>query len=132
MHSLTHMPYLHKYMLRTQHICHITQHSTAQHNNYTDFFFFFKKKTMARMPKFYSPYGPRPKRSAQLIAVWMAILVFALAVTFYLTGREGGATLTPSYAGMGKVVDEVGKEKVKGEGERKDRFGGRRGAKMVP
>ncbi|KAI1799403.1 hypothetical protein F4811DRAFT_107296 [Daldinia bambusicola] len=83
---------------------------------------------MARMPKLYSPYGPRPKRSAQLIAIWMVILVFALVVTFYLTSREGGATMTPSYAGMRKVADEA----EKGKGKGKDRFGGRRWAKMVP
>ncbi|KAI2620236.1 hypothetical protein GGS26DRAFT_571630 [Hypomontagnella submonticulosa] len=63
---------------------------------------------MPRMPKMYSPYGPRPKRSAQLILIWMAILVVALVVTFYLTSRERDA----SYAGM-KLADEaVGKEPV--------------------
>ncbi|KAI1479471.1 hypothetical protein K445DRAFT_320438 [Daldinia sp. EC12] len=81
---------------------------------------------MARMPKLYSPYGPRPKRSAQLIAIWMVILVFALVVTFYLTSRERGVT----YAGM-KLTDGVGVEKVK-EAVEKDRLGGRRWAKMVP
>ncbi|KAI1649604.1 hypothetical protein F4815DRAFT_488714 [Daldinia loculata] len=77
---------------------------------------------MPKMPKLYSPYGPRPKRSAQLIAIWMVILVFALIVTFYLTSRERGAT-TSSYAGM-RLADEVGKEK--------DGVRGRRWAKVVP
>ena len=47
---------------------------------------------MARMPKFYSPYGPRPRRSAQLIAIWMAILVAALVATG-MTNREVAAEL---------------------------------------
>lgn len=49
-----------------------------------------------RVPKMYSPYGPRPRRSAQLILIWMAILVVALVATFYLTTRERGATTTSS------------------------------------
>ncbi|KAI0831609.1 hypothetical protein F5Y06DRAFT_301646 [Hypoxylon sp. FL0890] len=64
---------------------------------------------MPRMPKLYSPYGPRPKRSAQLILIWMVILVLALAATFYLTTRERGATDT-------RLVDEIDKIKEKAEG----------------
>ncbi|KAI0376150.1 hypothetical protein F5Y04DRAFT_267049 [Hypomontagnella monticulosa] len=71
---------------------------------------------MPRMPKMYSPYGPRPKRSAQLVLIWMAILVIALVVTFYLTSRERDA----SYAGM-KLADEARVEPV-----------GEKVAKMVP
>ncbi|KAI0131271.1 hypothetical protein F4814DRAFT_405445 [Daldinia grandis] len=82
---------------------------------------------MPKMPKLYSPYGPRPKRSAQLIAIWMVILVFALVVTFYLTGRERGATAS-SYAGM-RLADGVGTEKEK---EKEKGGGGRRWAKVVP
>ncbi|OTB05417.1 hypothetical protein M426DRAFT_319954 [Hypoxylon sp. CI-4A] len=63
---------------------------------------------MPRVPKIYSPYGPRPKRSAQLVLIWMVILVVALFVTFYLTRREAGPS---SYAGM-RLADEarLGKE----------------------
>ncbi|KAI1095457.1 hypothetical protein F5B19DRAFT_441684 [Rostrohypoxylon terebratum] len=53
---------------------------------------------MPRMPKFPSPYGPRPRRSAQLVIIWMVILVIALIVTFYLTSRERDAPA--SYAEM--------------------------------
>lgn len=59
-----------------------------------------------RMPQ-YSPYGPRPKRSAQLVVIWMVILVVALVVTFYLTTRERGAV--SSYEGM-RLVDKLNEE----------------------
>jgi hypothetical protein len=40
----------------------------------------------------FSPYGPRPKRSAQLVAIWMACFTFILFVTWYLTTRHGEST----------------------------------------
>ncbi|KAI1765821.1 hypothetical protein GGR53DRAFT_488436 [Hypoxylon sp. FL1150] len=69
-----------------------------------------------RVPKIYSPYGPRPRRSAQLILIWMAILVVALVATFYLTTRERGAITTTGVSPL-KVPDAKandGKEKVEG------------------
>ncbi|KAI1101896.1 hypothetical protein F4804DRAFT_314571 [Jackrogersella minutella] len=81
---------------------------------------------MSRLPKLYSPYGPRPKRSAQLVLIWMAILVVALIITFYLTTRERG--VTSSYAGM-RLHDEV--EKMGGT-EPAVGVGGEKMAKMVP
>ncbi|KAI1193175.1 hypothetical protein F5X97DRAFT_50471 [Nemania serpens] len=43
---------------------------------------------MPRALKF-SPYGPRPRRSARLVLVWTLVLVLILALTFYLTSRDG-------------------------------------------
>ncbi|KAI1139665.1 hypothetical protein F5Y05DRAFT_329528 [Hypoxylon sp. FL0543] len=65
---------------------------------------------MPRMPKIYSPYGPRPKRSAQLVLIWMVILVLALVATFYLTTRERGLTADT------RLVDEIDKIKEQAEG----------------
>ncbi|OTA65266.1 hypothetical protein K449DRAFT_392385 [Hypoxylon sp. EC38] len=79
---------------------------------------------MPKMPKLYSPYGPRPKRSAQLVLIWMVILVFALVATFYLTTRERGIISDTDT----RLVDEINKIKEQAEGD------GAKGkmAKMVP
>ncbi|KAI2632402.1 hypothetical protein GGR54DRAFT_583340 [Hypoxylon sp. NC1633] len=76
-----------------------------------------------RMPNIYSPYAPRPKRSAQLIVIWMAILVVALVVTFYLTTRERSAF---SYESM--VLDNEQDDGTAME----PAPGGENVAKMVP
>ncbi|KAI0009284.1 hypothetical protein F4779DRAFT_640604 [Xylariaceae sp. FL0662B] len=71
---------------------------------------------MAKMPELYSPYGPRRKRSAQFIVIWMAVLVLVLIVTFYLTlrRREGGADTAA-------VVDML-KDKHGAEGNGEGKF----------
>ncbi|KAI1433205.1 hypothetical protein GGR50DRAFT_696312 [Xylaria sp. CBS 124048] len=57
---------------------------------------------MPRMPRF-SPYGPRPRRSARLIFGWFLILVLILALTLYLTSRDG----EPSKVDTKYVVDKL-------------------------
>lgn len=56
----------------------------------------------------FSPYGPRPKRSAQIVLVWMAVFVGVLLLTYYLTRlrREGPPVVRPADeppAGAGKL-----------------------------
>ncbi|KAI1411690.1 hypothetical protein F5Y13DRAFT_190999 [Hypoxylon sp. FL1857] len=72
---------------------------------------------MPRMPKLYSPYGPRPKRSAQLVLIWMVIMVFALVATFYLTTREHGIMSLKDT----RLVDEIDKIKEQAEGNGDER-----------
>ncbi|KAI0472330.1 hypothetical protein F4859DRAFT_515181 [Xylaria cf. heliscus] len=57
---------------------------------------------MPRMPKF-SPYGPRPRRSARLIFVWVVVLLIILALTLYLTTRDG----EPSRIDAKTVADKI-------------------------
>ncbi|TRX97419.1 hypothetical protein FHL15_001697 [Xylaria flabelliformis] len=57
---------------------------------------------MPRMPKF-SPYGPRPRRSARLIFGWVVVLLLIFALTFYLTTRDG----EPSKIDTKVVVDKI-------------------------
>ncbi|KAI0181947.1 hypothetical protein GGR52DRAFT_61954 [Hypoxylon sp. FL1284] len=99
------------------------------------------------VPKMYSPYGPRPRRSARLVLVWMAVLVAVLVTTFYLTTREVAATASyadlrlppevggePARAGdkVAKMEDES-REKDKGEEmEKEKRKVARMVSKMVP
>ncbi|GAW24877.1 hypothetical protein ANO14919_144720 [Xylariales sp. No.14919] len=61
---------------------------------------------MPRMPKF-SPYGPRPRRSARLVLGWVVVLALILALTFYLTSRDG----EPS-----KVDARIVMDKIRGRG----------------
>ncbi|KAI1295808.1 hypothetical protein F5Y03DRAFT_399148 [Xylaria venustula] len=61
---------------------------------------------MPRLPGF-SPYGARPKRSARLVLGWVLVLVLILALTLYLTSRDG----EPS-----KVDAKVVFDKVRGRG----------------
>ncbi|XXG97705.1 hypothetical protein Hte_004012 [Hypoxylon texense] len=81
-----------------------------------------------RVPNMYSPYGPRPRRSARLVLLWMAILAVALVATFYLTTRERGATA--SYAGP--RVPGGDDEKGAKEEEEAGRGIARMMSKMVP
>ncbi|KAI1111235.1 hypothetical protein F5Y14DRAFT_454250 [Nemania sp. NC0429] len=55
----------------------------------------------------FSPYGPRPRRSARLVLLWILVLALILALTFYLTSRDG----EPS-----KVDAEVVMQKLRGGG----------------
>lgn len=57
---------------------------------------------MPRMPKF-SPYGPRPRRSARLILGWVVVLLVIFGLTFYLTTRDG----EPSRINTKVVVDKM-------------------------
>ncbi|KAK5636607.1 hypothetical protein RRF57_012319 [Xylaria bambusicola] len=57
---------------------------------------------MPRMPKF-SPYGARPRRSARLVFGWILVLVLILALTFYLTSRDG----EPSKVDAKVVMDNL-------------------------
>ncbi|KAI1333983.1 hypothetical protein F5Y15DRAFT_403394 [Xylariaceae sp. FL0016] len=68
---------------------------------------------MARMPKIYSPYGPRPRRSARLILIWVAVLLMLFLLTFYLASRENEQTT--SYA---KMLANKGKGRGKGLAEK--------------
>lgn len=47
---------------------------------------------MAR--NFYSPYGPRPRRSQQLVLLWVVGFIAILIMTWYLTTRHGESTRT--------------------------------------
>lgn len=40
------------------------------------------------MVNLYSPYGPRPRRSKQLVVVWMSCLLGILFLTWYITSRH--------------------------------------------
>ncbi|KAJ2988570.1 hypothetical protein NUW58_g3904 [Xylaria curta] len=51
----------------------------------------------------FSPYGPRPRRSARLILGWMVVLILILALTFYLTSRDG----EPSKLDTKVVMDQI-------------------------
>lgn len=58
-----------------------------------------KSKTMPRSRlNIISPYGPRPRRSKQLIVLWMGILLFVLVTTYYLLTRR--RETTEEYANM--------------------------------
>ncbi|KAK8039120.1 hypothetical protein PG993_007531 [Apiospora rasikravindrae] len=39
-----------------------------------------------------SPYGPRPRRSARLVMVWIALFAFIVLVTYWINARERAAT----------------------------------------
>jgi hypothetical protein len=42
--------------------------------------------------KYFSPYAPRRRRSAQLVIVWLTLFVVILWLTWYYTsGGKGGA-----------------------------------------
>lgn len=36
----------------------------------------------------YSPYGPRPRRSGQLVALWMVVFIGILVATWYISTRH--------------------------------------------
>lgn len=41
------------------------------------------------MPRqYFSPYAPRRRRSARLVAVWLATFLFVLWMTWYVTSRQ--------------------------------------------
>ncbi|KAK7948329.1 hypothetical protein PG997_001121 [Apiospora hydei] len=43
-----------------------------------------------------SPYGPRPRRSARLVMVWVALFAFIVLVTYWINARERAATTVMS------------------------------------
>ena len=47
---------------------------------------------MTRFPQIYSPYGPRPKRSSQLIMLWMACFLVLLLFTWFMATRHRETT----------------------------------------
>lgn len=54
-----------------------------------------KSKTMPRSRlNIISPYGPRPRRSKQLIVLWMGVLLFVLVTAYYLITRRRETTET--------------------------------------
>ncbi|KAK0705226.1 hypothetical protein B0H67DRAFT_593515 [Lasiosphaeris hirsuta] len=36
----------------------------------------------------YSPYAPRPRRSAQLVVLWMVVFIGILVATWYISTRH--------------------------------------------
>lgn len=42
-----------------------------------------------KIKEMYSPFRPRPRKSARLVLVWMALLVLVLWATYYLRYVKG-------------------------------------------
>ncbi|KAK5660781.1 hypothetical protein OQA88_12148 [Cercophora sp. LCS_1] len=53
----------------------------------------------AQTKTYYSPYGPKPKRSGRLVVLWMMCFLFILFGTWFLTTRHGETT-----RGMAKTL----------------------------
>ncbi|KAH8903972.1 hypothetical protein BR93DRAFT_930591 [Coniochaeta sp. PMI_546] len=62
---------------------------------------------MAR--NFISPYGPRPRHSNLLVAIWMACFVGVIVMTWYISTRHSdkARAITAEFV-KGRVVDESG------------------------
>ncbi|KAK8107672.1 uncharacterized protein PG998_009685 [Apiospora kogelbergensis] len=61
------------------------------------------------MPRIrFSPYGPRPRRSARLVLVWMAVLSFILFVTYYLKTRQQATAMSEPLAEGLLLHDKAG------------------------
>lgn len=60
---------------------------------------------MAR--NFVSPYGPRPRRSNLLVAIWMACFAGVVVMTWYISTRhpDKARTITAEFV-KGRVVKE--------------------------
>ncbi|CAJ2511118.1 Uu.00g067430.m01.CDS01 [Anthostomella pinea] len=59
-----------------------------------------------------SPYGPRPRRSARLIIMWVAVLVIIFILMFYLTSRDSEASNILASEGNGKGKGFEAKAKI--------------------
>ncbi len=56
--------------------------------------------------KIVSPYGPRPRRSAQLIVAWVLCFLFILFVTWYITTKheETARSYTDQFLRPGRTM----------------------------
>lgn len=61
-------------------------------------------------PKLYSPYGQRPRRSNQLVVLWVACFVAILVMTWYITTRhkETAKSYTSEFVMGGRVKQDAG------------------------